>query len=62
MDPTRRDPEHSDEIALLRMVTLSTEEGCGKCRNYGHPQKTRMPTVAWKAQNAFHTFHSLSGG
>jgi hypothetical protein len=44
------------------MVTLSTEEGCGKCRNYGHPQKTRMPTVAWKAQNAFHTFHSLSGG
>ena len=23
----------------------------------GNPQRTRIPTAAWKAQNAFHSFH-----
>ena|SRR5215469_9935544 len=27
----------------------------------GNPQTTRIPTAAWKAQNAFHSFHKADG-
>jgi hypothetical protein len=28
----------------------------------GNPQRTRIPTAAWKAQNAFHSSHRPDGG